>query len=155
MSDSVARVEAAAKDSGLAIAVRRMGMPTRTAEEAAAACNCEVAQIVKSLIFKDAESGAPLLFLVGGDARLDLARAEAACGTKPARADAAWVREVTGFAIGGVSPLGHKTPPRAFIDHGLMRHDAVWAAAGAQDAVFETAPRALAEAIGAQVVALA
>ena len=152
--DSVARVEEAARRAGLTIAVRRMGVPTRTAEEAAAARGCDVSQIVKSLVFRDAETDAPLLFLIGGDARLDLDKAEAACGAKPCRADAGWVRDVTGFAIGGVAPLGHRTQPRAFIDEALMRHASVWAAAGAQDAVFEAAPEALAEAARAERVSL-
>lgn len=153
--DSVARVEAAARDAGLDITIRRMGALTRTADEAAHACGCEVAQIVKSLVFRDKATDAPLLFLIGGDAQLDLAKARAACGVKPSRVDAAWVRAVTGFAIGGVSPLGHRTPPRAFMDEALMTRPTVWAAAGAQDAVFEVAPDALVRATGAKMASLA
>ena len=154
VTDSVARVEAAARAAGLDITVRRMGALTRTAEEAAAACGCDVGQIVKSLIFRDRASGAPLLFLIGGDAQLDLTKAREVCGVKPSRVDAAWVRDATGFAIGGVSPLGHRTVPRTFMDSRLLDQPVVWAATGAQDAVFETHPADLAMAAGASIASL-
>lgn len=150
MSKSVKRVARAAEELGLSIQIRRMGQSTRTAEDAAVACGCEVGQIVKSLIFKAAD-GDLVLLLVAGDNRVDLDRATTVVGTPLSRADADEVRRRTGFAIGGVSPLGHLETPRIYMDRDLMAHPSVWAAAGAPDAVFEIAPAALREATGATV----
>lgn len=150
MSKSVKRVARAAEELGLSIQICRMGQSTRTAEDAAVACGCEVGQIVKSLIFKAAD-GDLVLLLVAGDNRVDLDRATTVVGTPLSRADADEVRRRTGFAIGGVSPLGHLETPRIYMDRDLMAHPSVWAAAGAPDAVFEIAPAALREATGATV----
>ena len=106
MSKSIRRVQAAAEAAGLEIEVKRMGESTRTAEEAAAQCGCSVAQIVKSLIFQGEESGKLYLFLVSGSRQLALDKASALVGEALKRADPRHIREVTGFAIGGVSPLG-------------------------------------------------
>lgn len=149
MSKSINRVQRAAAAAGLEIEIRRMGESTRTAEEAAARCGCAVDQIVKSLIFKGERSGDLVLFLVRGSKRLDPAKAAAFAGEPLARATPDVIREVTGFAIGGVAPIGHKEPIRAFADIGLLTFEAVWAAAGAHDAVFEADPRQLVEAAGA------
>lgn len=155
MAGSVERVEAAARDLGLPVTVRRMPASTRSAGEAAAACGCDVARIVKSLVFLGAESGAARLFLVSGAHPLDPARAAAAAGETLARADAKAVRRLTGFAIGGVAPIGHPAPVPTWIDETLLAHRTVWAAAGAPDAVFEVAPADLARAVGARAVPLA
>lgn len=155
MSKSIKRVEEAAKASGLAIEVRRMGESTRTAEEAAAQCGCAVAQIVKSLIFQGKDSGRLLLFLVAGNNRLDTEKAAALAGEALDRADPRLIRERTGFAIGGVSPIGHLEPVAAFADETLLGFDVVWAAAGAHDAVFSAEPNALVAAAGARVAQLA
>lgn len=155
MSKSVRRVEQAARDLGLAIEIRRMGESTRTAEDAARACGCEVGQIVKSLIFRGRDSGALVLLLVSGANRVDAALAAAAAGEPLERADADDVRARTGFAIGGVAPIGHLEAPRIWIDRDLMEHATVWAAAGAPDAVFAVDPRDLAAATAAAPVALA
>ncbi|MFN4271391.1 MAG: YbaK/EbsC family protein [Aliihoeflea sp.] len=154
MSKSIKRVEEAAKASGLAIEVRRMGESTRTAEEAAAQCGCAVAQIVKSLIFQGKDSGRLLLFLVAGNNRLDTEKAAALAGEALDRADPRLIRERTGFAIGGVSPIGHLEPVAAFADETLLGFDVVWAAAGAHDAVFSAEPNALVAAAGARVAQL-
>ncbi|MEQ8296488.1 MAG: YbaK/EbsC family protein [Nitratireductor sp.] len=151
MSKSIDRVRAAAASAGLSIEVRRMGESTRTAEEAAAQCGVGVAQIVKSLIFQGAQSQKLFLFLVSGVNRLDQAKAAALAGEELARADPRLVRERTGFAIGGVAPLGHLEPVAAFADRTLCDFDIVWAAAGAHDAVFSCAPGALLAAAGATV----
>jgi prolyl-tRNA editing enzyme YbaK/EbsC (Cys-tRNA(Pro) deacylase) len=155
MSKSIKRVEEAAKASGLAIEVRRMGESTRTAEEAATQCGCAVAQIVKSLIFQGKDSGRLLLFLVAGNNRLDTEKAAALAGEALDRADPRLIRERTGFAIGGVSPIGHLEPVAAFADETLLGFDVVWAAAGAHDAVFSAEPNALVAAAGARVAQLA
>jgi prolyl-tRNA editing enzyme YbaK/EbsC (Cys-tRNA(Pro) deacylase) len=155
MAGSIERVIAAAADAGLAIEVRRMGASTRTAEEAATQCGCSVAQIVKSLVFQGETSGRLFLFLVSGANQLDLARAAELVGEALKRADPRHVRDETGFAIGGVAPIGHLIAIPAFADETLLAYDRVWAAAGAHDAVFAAEPKALIEAAKAQVAALA
>ena len=155
MSTSVKRVEQAAADLGLEIAVMRMDESTRTAADAAKACGCTVGQIVKSLIFKGQTTGDLLLLLVSGANRVDMDKAMAVVGEALEKADANDVRQRTGFAIGGVAPIGHLEAPRIWIDETLMQYDAVWAAAGAPDAVFQVTPKALVEATGAVPAALA
>jgi prolyl-tRNA editing enzyme YbaK/EbsC (Cys-tRNA(Pro) deacylase) len=155
MSSSIERVEQAARDAGLAIEVKRMGASTRTAEEAAEQCGCAVAQIVKSLVFQGEQSGRLYLFLVSGAHQLDPDKAAALVSEKLARADPRRVRDETGFAIGGVSPLGHQVRIAAFADETLLAYDRVWAAAGAHDAVFAAEPAALVKAAGATVAGLA
>lgn len=155
MSRSIDRVVAAAAAAGLDIEVRRMGASTRTAEEAAAQCGCDVAQIVKSLVFQGTASGKLYLFLVSGDRRLDGARAAALAGEALQRADPRHVRDVTGFAIGGVAPIGHLIDIDAFADEALLAWPTVWAAAGAHDAVFSADPKALLAAAKARMAAIA
>jgi prolyl-tRNA editing enzyme YbaK/EbsC (Cys-tRNA(Pro) deacylase) len=155
MSGSVDRVRKAAEKAGLEIEIRRMGASTRTAEEAAEQCGCDVAQIVKSLIFEGKDDGTIFLFLLSGASRLDLAKAAQAAGQELKRADPRHVRERTGFAIGGVAPIGYDIPPPVFADSKLLELDLVWAAAGAHDAVFSAEPRSLVDAANAVVVDLA
>lgn len=151
---TVARVVAAAASAGLAIKVKRFPEGTRTAADAARAVGCQVAQIVKSLVFM--ADGEPVIALVSGADRLDPARLAAAMGaTSVRRADGDEVRAATGFAIGGVPPVGHARPVTVLIDERLLAHDLVWAAAGLPDAVFRASPRALQAAAGARVAALA
>ena len=154
MSKSVNRVKAAAEAAGLTVEILRMPDSTRTAAEAAAACGCDVAQIVKSLIFKGGESGALKLLLVSGANQVDLEKAAALVGEPLERADPKEVREITGLAIGGVSPLGHMSPVETWMDETLLGFGTVWAAAGAPNAVFEASPDALKKAAGAAVAAL-
>ena len=149
MAGSIERVSQAARDAGLEIEIRRMGESTRTAQDAANQCGCAVGQIVKSLIFEGAESGRLFLFLVSGDRQLDLAKAAALVGENLKRADPRRIRDETGFAIGGVSPIGHKIAVPAYADRTLLGYDVVWAAAGAHDAVFSSKPGALIAAAAA------
>ena len=149
---SALKVQEAAGRLGLAIAVRAMPQSTRTAEEAAAACGCGVAQIVKSLVFAGKTSGAPYLLLVSGKNRVDEKGVAAVVGEALTRPDAQTVRDWTGFAIGGIPPFGHATPMPVFVDEDLLRFDTVWAAAGTPSAVFPAEPKALTEAIGAKVI---
>ena len=149
---STDRVKAAAAAVGLAIDIREMPQSTRTAAEAAAACGCSVAQIVKSLIFRKATSGEPVLLLVSGKNRVDEDAVKTEIGEGLKRMDANEVRELTGFAIGGVAPLGSLTPLETFLDADLLAYETVWAAAGAPHAVFEVSPQALAEAANAKII---
>lgn len=151
---NVARVVAAAAKAGLAIQVERFPEGTRTAADAARAVGCDVAQIVKSLVFM--ADGNPVLALLSGADRLDPARLAAAMGaTAVRRADGDEVRAATGFAIGGVPPIGHVGSLTVLIDERLLSHDVVWAAAGLPDAVFSVSPIALQAAAGARLASLA
>ena len=152
---SAARVQAAAERLGLAIAVREMPGSTRTAEEAAAACGCDVAQIVKSLVFAGRDSGRPYLLLVSGKNRVDEARVAAVVGEPLTRPNADAVRAWTGYAIGGIPPFGHDAKLPTFVDEDLLAYEVVWAAAGTPFAVFSVAPHALAQAVGGRVIAIA
>jgi prolyl-tRNA editing enzyme YbaK/EbsC (Cys-tRNA(Pro) deacylase) len=146
-------VRNALRAAGLECEIVETPDSARTAVEAAAAMGARVGQIVKSLVFLCDDR--PVLALVAGDNRLDEARLAALAGGRIARADAARVREYTGFAIGGVAPLGSLEPLPVFCDVDLLAHEFVWAAAGAPHAVFRVEPRALVEAVGAHVAELA
>jgi prolyl-tRNA editing enzyme YbaK/EbsC (Cys-tRNA(Pro) deacylase) len=135
--------------------VRELGDSTRTAVEAAAAVGCPLGAIVKSLVFRGVDSGAGVLVLVSGDNRADEALVASLVGEPVARADADFVRAVTGYAIGGVPPVGHPAPLRTLVDEDLLRFSEVWAAAGTPRAVFPVEPRALAAAVGAEPVRVA
>jgi len=151
---NVVRVMRAAEAAGLQITVRRFPEGTRTAVDAARAVGCEVGQIVKSLVFM--ADGNPVVALVAGDDRLDPERLAAVMGvTHARRADGDEARLATGYAIGGVPPLGHASRIPVLIDERLLAHETVWAAAGLPDAVFAIAPSALADAAGASRVAIA
>lgn len=149
---SAAKVAFAAHSLGLAIAIRVMPATTRTAEEAAAACGTSVGQIVKSLIFEGKESGTPWLFLVSGKNRVDEKAVAARIGETLVRPDAQRVREITGFAIGGIPPLGHASALAAFIDPDLLEYAEVWAAAGTPNTVFPVNPNKLKDAIDARTL---
>ncbi|MCC1480402.1 YbaK/EbsC family protein [Roseibaca sp. Y0-43] len=142
MSRSVARVARALQDAGLANTISEPG-EARTAELAAQACGCELDQIVKSILFAGQSSGALYLFLTAGGNRIDAAKASALAGEALGRANAAQVREVTGFAIGGVAPIGHLTAPKTWADPCLLDFETVFAAAGTPRHVFSIAPRVL------------
>ncbi|WP_319530597.1 YbaK/EbsC family protein [uncultured Cohaesibacter sp.] len=143
------RVDAAAKALGLDVDILVMPESTRTAEDAAAACSCEVAQIVKSLIFERHDNQQLVLLLIAGHNRADLDLAAKVIGSSLDRADAKKVRAETGFAIGGVAPIGHLCEMAVYMDPDLLTFDVVWAAAGAPNAVFKVAPQQLFEATGA------
>ncbi|GEB49423.1 MULTISPECIES: YbaK/EbsC family protein [Streptomyces] len=124
------------------VEVRAFPEATRTAAEAAAAIGCELEQIVKSLVFE--ADGSPVLVLMDGGSRVDVARvSEVLGGAEVRRATAKTVREATGYAIGGVPPFGHATTMRVLADRGLLAHHTVWAAAGTPHAVFPLDPQAL------------
>jgi len=139
MHPNVVRVTDAARAAGLEINVQRFPEGTRTAAEAAFAVGCEVAQIIKSLVFIADE--APILALVSGANRVDPAKLADVLGSATARrADGAEARAATGYAIGGVPPFGHARPITVVVDRDLLVHDRLWAAAGLPDAVFSISP---------------
>ena len=152
---SARRVRAALIELELPADIVRLADSTRTAPEAAAAVGCELGAIVKSLVMRGVNSHAPVLALVSGDNRADVTLIEAAVDEPVERPDAQYVREVTGYAIGGIPPVGHPDPVRTLMDEDLLRFETVWAAAGHPHAVFPIAPADLAKATGAQVLALA
>jgi prolyl-tRNA editing enzyme YbaK/EbsC (Cys-tRNA(Pro) deacylase) len=155
LSAPILRVADAAQAFGLDIALRVMPASTRTAEEAAAACGCSVGEIVKSLVFRGAQSGRAILLLVSGANRVDESKVAETIGEPIERPDAAFVRAATGFAIGGIPPFGHTTPLACWIDRDLMRFERVFAAAGTPNAIFAVSPTALREAIAAPVITMA
>ncbi len=136
VAPSAIKVQAAL---GASFTVLEFEASTRTAEDAAAAVSCTVAQIAKSLVFRSA-SGRSVLVIASGANRVDEKKAAALIGERIARADADFVREATGFAIGGVPPVGHAAQPIVLIDEALMGFDAIWAAAGTPNAVFRLTP---------------
>jgi Cys-tRNA(Pro) deacylase len=148
------RVAAALRAAGIAAEILEFPQGTRTAQEAAAAIGTTVAQIVKSLVFL--ADGRGVLVLVSGRNRVDPGRLARAVGAaRVERADADRVRALTGFAIGGVPPLGHVTPLDVLVDEDLLAYDVVYAAAGTPTAVFAVSPADLVRATGGRVVAVA
>ncbi|MBO88264.1 MAG: hypothetical protein CMP14_01975 [Rickettsiales bacterium] len=137
-SGSVERVRQALEARGAGAKIVCFDQSTRTAAEAAAAVGCEVGQIAKSLIFKSRRTERPILVIVRGNARVNEQKVADTLGEKIRRADAKFVREKTGFAIGGVAPVGHTGDVVTFIDGGLGAFDKIWAAAGTPNTVFET-----------------
>lgn len=151
LSPSAQRVQAALAERGFAFTVVELPGSTRTAAEAAAAVGCEVAHIAKSLIFRGAQSNQPVLVVASGTNRVDEARVAELLGEPIAKADAAFVREATGFAIGGIPPVGHLRPITTLVDEDLMQFSAIWAAAGTPHAVFRLTPAELADLCGGRV----
>ncbi|MDZ7712319.1 MAG: YbaK/EbsC family protein [Rhodovibrio sp.] len=143
LKGSVKRVHDTLVAGGWRADLRRVDPSAKTSEGAAAEVGCTVAQIAKSLVFKAADSGKAVLVVASGANTVDPARVEALIGEATERADAAFVRQATGFAIGGVAPLGHTAAIVAAIDEDLLQFDEIWAAGGAPDVVFPLDPRAL------------
>ena len=156
MHPSAQRVQNTLIELGSTSQVVELEASTRTAVEAAQAAGCEVGQIVKSLVFmlqtQQRPEGEPVLVLVSGTNRVHEKRLGRLLGGALARADADFVHQISGFAIGGVPPVGHKTPLRTLIDEDLFQYETIWAAAGTSNAVFRTTPPELQQISGAQVV---
>jgi Cys-tRNA(Pro) deacylase len=138
---------------GVPTEVREFAASTATAQEAASAIGTSVARIVKSLVFATSD-GQPILALVSGANRVDLARLSDAVGQPVGRANADQVRQATGFSIGGVPPVGHQAQLPVYVDADLLQFDQVWAAAGTPNSVFSIAPHDLVRVARGQVVAL-
>ena len=150
LPEGVQRVAAVLADKGHAHMPQMLNDSARTAQEAADALGIAVGQIAKSIIFRRKSDDAAVLVVTSGDRRVDEKKVEALVG-KVGKADADFVRERTGFAIGGVSPVGHATKPVTLIDRELFRFAEVWAAAGHPNGVFALAPQDLEKLTGAPV----
>ena len=149
---SVQRVRAALVAAGHADSIIAFPAGTRTAADAAAAVGCDVAQIAKSIVFRAGNRAA--VVITSGANRVDTTRAEAALGVKLGRADPDWVRVTTGFAVGGVAPIGHVAPPLMLLDEDLLALGPIWAAAGSPSHVFQTTAADLLRITGAKVAAI-
>jgi Cys-tRNA(Pro) deacylase len=155
MHPSAQKVANAARELGLDVEIVEFAQTTRTAQEAADAIGCEVAQIVKSLLFT--VNGQPIMALVSGVNQLDFGKLAALCGVgrkKVKRPDADTVKAATGFSIGGVPPFGHASLLPVYVDEDLRQFDVVWAAAGTPFAVFAIPPDKLVEASSGTAVDL-
>ena len=150
MSKSLKRVKAALVAAGVNDDVMQMPNETRTAEAAAREAGCEVDQIAKSIVFRGEKSGEAVLFITAGGNRVDGTRAAELAGEPLGRADANFVRASTGFAIGGVAPIGHVNPSRVFFDKRLLDFDLVYAAAGTPQHIFPISPDKLRQISNAQ-----
>ncbi|WP_049836110.1 YbaK/EbsC family protein [Octadecabacter temperatus] len=149
MSKSLKRVTRALSDAGHDITPLEMPSETRTAQQAADAAGCHLDQIAKSIIFLGETSGEAILFITAGGNKVDAAKASDVAGEPLGKADAALIRKQTGFAIGGVSPIGHLNPIRAFWDARLSEFDEVFAAGGTPRHIFPIAPTTLIALSGA------
>ncbi len=152
LSSSAQKVQDILKSQGFNFNVTEFTESTRTAQEAADRAGCLLGQITKSLIFKGKISDKPILVLTSGANRVDEKRISEYAGESIVRADADFVRTVTGFAIGGVPPLGHVQKIETYLDEDLLQYKTVWGAAGTPNAIFELTPDALIRMTGARVV---
>jgi prolyl-tRNA editing enzyme YbaK/EbsC (Cys-tRNA(Pro) deacylase) len=154
LSASGQKVQEALTALGLPCQVVEISESARTAQEAAKAIGCTVAQIVKSLVFRGTRTGKPILVLASGVNRVNEKRLGEMAGEPIGKADADFVRHHTGFAIGGVPPVGHPTPIDTYIDADLLQYQEIWAAAGTPRAVFRLTPKDLSKMTRAAVVTL-
>ncbi len=152
---SAQKVQDALSARGFSNRVIELPDSARTAADAAAAVGCEVAQIVKSLVFRGRASGRAVLVAASGAHRVDERKIGALLGEEIGRADADFVREQTGFSIGGVPPLGHAHAIVTLVDEDLLRHAQIWAAAGHPHAVFALTPAELVAMTGGKVARMA
>jgi len=143
LAASAARVQQALAQRGLDFRVREFPQTTRTAQQAADAIGCAVAQIAKSIVFRTVTTGQPVLVVASGVNRIDERKVARLVGEPVEKADAGFVRAATGYAIGGVPPLGHLAPLRTLIDQDLLAFEVIWAAAGTPNAVFALTPTQL------------
>lgn len=154
LSPSARKVQATLQERGFSHEVVELPQTTRSAAEAAAAVGCSVEQIAKSLIFKSQRTQRPILVIASGRNRVNEPAVAALLGEPLGKADADFVRQRTGFVIGGVPPLGHAEPLETFIDEDLLRHEEIWAAAGTPNAVFRLTPAELVAMTGGRVVSI-
>ena len=146
---SVDRVRRALREAGHADTIIEFPQGTRSAQDAASAVGCSISQIVKSMVFRYADR--PVLILTSGTNRVDESKVSQLIGENIGRADGRWVREITGFAIGGVAPVGHISPAKILIDEDLMAYSQIWAAAGSPMKVFRTSGEKLVKMTGGMV----
>jgi prolyl-tRNA editing enzyme YbaK/EbsC (Cys-tRNA(Pro) deacylase) len=143
LSASAKKVQQALNDRKMELQVVELPASTHTAVEAAQAVGCDVGQIIKSLVFKGKRSERPILVIASGRNRVDEKRIENLIGEPLGKADADFVRQHTGYVIGGVPPVGHTEKIETFIDEDLFQYDLLWAAAGTPNAVFQLSPQDL------------
>ncbi|HEY8361277.1 MAG TPA: YbaK/EbsC family protein [Tissierellaceae bacterium] len=143
LKKSSMKVKAVLDEMGYDFNILEFSDSTRTAQDAAKAVGCLVGQIAKSLIFKGKESQKPILIIASGSNRVNEKTVEKYIGEKIEKADADFVLENTGFAIGGVPPVGHIKPIDTYIDEDLLQYDEIWAAAGTPNSVFKLTPEIL------------
>jgi prolyl-tRNA editing enzyme YbaK/EbsC (Cys-tRNA(Pro) deacylase) len=153
-TNSVARVLNALEDLELAAQVLDLPASTRTAEKAAEAVGCHVSQIVKSLVFTAEKEKQPILILTSGSNRVNESIIASQINQKVEFANPDFVREKTGFAIGGVAPIGHINPIETFIDRDLLKYDEIWAAAGSPHTVFSIRPDDLVRACKGKIISV-
>jgi len=151
MSKSLKRVLRALEDAQLQITPLELGPETRTAQQAADAAGCALDQIAKSVIFAGQTSGQAILFITAGGNQVDPVKASAVAGEPLGKADAALIRAQTGFAIGGVAPIGHLHPITAYLDPRLTEFDVIYAAAGTPRHIFPITPQVLLKISNSQV----
>jgi len=154
LSPSAARIQEVLRARGFTNEVIEREETTRSSAEAAQAVGCTVAQIAKSVIFRAKGSGRPILVVASGPNRVNEKVIEAAIGEKLGKADADFVRERTGFVIGGVAPIGHAQKLEIFIDEDLLQFAEIWAAAGTPNAVFKLTPDELQRMTGGRVIGI-
>ena len=154
LSPTAQRVQDHLRALGYPFTVLESETHTRTAQEAADLVGCKLGQIVKSLIFTGRQSGKPILVLTSGTNRVDEARISEYASEPITRADPEFVRTVTGFAIGGVPPLGHNQPMETFLDEDLLQYGSIWAAGGTPNSVFQLTPAALQQMTSGKVCAV-
>ena len=154
LSPSAQKVQLALNAFGLPLRVVELPASTRSAVEAAQAIGCRVEQIAKSLIFRSSQSGRPVLVIASGPNRVNEKKIGELLGEPIGKADADFVRQRTGFVIGGVPPVGHVEPLDTFIDEDLLKLDEIWAAAGTPNAVFCLKPADLVKITSGRVVAV-
>jgi len=140
LRDSAKRVQEFFVARGFSFEVKVLPGSTRTAQEAADSIGCKVAQIAKSLVFRDQDTDQAVLVIASGSNRVDVVKIEQQTGLKLCKADGSFVKERVGFAIGGIPPAGHDEPLETLLDPDLMKYEDIWAAAGTPFAVFKLKP---------------
>jgi len=155
LRDSARRVQDFLSARGFAIAVRELPGSSRTAQEAAESVGCSVAQIAKSLVFREVSTGRPVLVVASGANRVDVRKIERATGLQLGRADGRYVKERVGYAIGGIPPVAHAEPLETILDPDLQNYDVIWAAAGTPFTVFQLQPGDLQPLTGGRWIELA
>lgn len=143
LGKSAAKIQSELNKYGLELKVVTMQETTRTCVEAANSIGCEVGQIVKSMIFQGKNSGQPVLIVASGNNRINEKKMKQYLGEAVSRPDANYVQEITGFAIGGIPPVGHINQLTCFIDADLFQYNEIWAAAGTPFDVFCLSPQQL------------
>lgn len=140
LSNSAKRVQDFLSEKGFSFDVKELPGSTRTAQEAADSIGCTVAQIAKSLVFKEKKTDRPILVIASGSNRVDVKKIRESLGLQLGKADGRYVKDRVGFAIGGVPPVGHNEPLETLLDKDLKKYETIWAAAGTPFAVFQLKP---------------